>query len=75
VYHSDSSNPGRDLATLMDKYGEAHDWNGVNQGYLYFRADNHLRLTCSAVPIYAVGTAEYFNEKCKPKRRNDGGTQ
>jgi len=71
VYYSDSSNPGRDLARMMDMYGDGQKWNGVNQGYLYFRADNRLRLTCSAVPIYAVGTAEYFTEKYKPREPGD----
>lgn len=71
VYHSDGSNPGRDLAAMMDMYGDGQKWNGVNQGYLYFRADNRLRLTCSAVPIYAVGTAEFFTEKYKRKETDD----
>jgi len=72
VYYSDSSNPGRDLAMMMDTYGDGQKWNEVNQGYLYFRADNRVRLTCSAVPIYAVGNAEFFDEKYKPKDYNGG---
>ena len=71
VYYSDNSNPGRDLAALMDAYGEGQNWRTVNEGYLYFRADDRLRLTCSAVPIYAVCTPEYFSKESKPKKDGD----
>jgi hypothetical protein len=71
VYYSDSSNPGRDLAIMMDTYGDGQKWIAVEQGYLYFRADERVRLTCSAVPILAVGTAEYFDAKYKPKEPDD----
>jgi hypothetical protein len=67
VYYSDNANPGRDLAIMLDTYADGHKWNEVNQGYLFFRADGRLRLTCSAIPIYAVGTAEYFNEEYRDK--------
>jgi hypothetical protein len=72
VYYSDSSNPGRDLAVMLDAYAEGHNWNEVNQGYLFFRADGRLRLHCSVVPIYAVGTVEYFKEKYGPKDSDKG---
>jgi hypothetical protein len=71
VYYSDNSNPSRDLTAMLDAYADGHSWSEVNQGYLYIRRDGRLRLTCSAIPIYAVGTAEYFKECYKPKGSDD----
>jgi hypothetical protein len=71
VYYSDNSNPPMDLAAVLAAYGEGHKWATVNEGYLYFRGDGRLRLICSAVPIYDVGTAEYFNELYGPKESDE----
>jgi hypothetical protein len=75
VYHSDNSNPGRDLTALLDAYADGQNWTEVNQGYLYIRRDGKLRLTCSAAPMYAVGTAEYFRACYRPNEaRKDDDT-
>lgn len=60
VYHSAKGDPELDLETIMTKYGEKQEWKTINVGYTYLRADDRVRLWCSAVPAIGVGIEEYM---------------
>ena len=60
VYHSAKGEPELDLKTVLEKYGETHEWKTINEGYTYLRADGRVRLWCSAVPAIGVGSDEYM---------------
>ena len=48
---------------MFETYGENQEWQTVNEGYLYYRDDNLVRLWCSAMPPIGVASMEYWEAR------------
>jgi len=66
LYQSARGHPELDLATIFKAYGNGQDWTTVDEGYLYRRSDQSVRVWCSAIPAIGVGTEEFFKAKDSP---------
>ena len=51
--------PMEDLEHILDAYQGDSEWNEVNEGYVYRRADGALYLNCSGMPVIGVKTIEF----------------
>lgn len=72
VYYPDTGFPDADLEFMFETYGEGRNWNTVEEGFLYMREDNSVRLWCSAMPPIGVATMEYWKAKDnRPQNRPD----
>ena len=65
VYYPETGYPDQDLSAMSSTYAEGHDWNAVNEGYLYIRNDGAVRLWCSVMPPIGVSTTEYWTAKTR----------
>jgi hypothetical protein len=65
IYWFEEPSPDEDLVFIARHYGQDHEWNELNPGYLYYRDDEQVRLWCSAIPAIGVGTIGYFKAQSK----------
>jgi hypothetical protein len=69
VYFSAKGEPEMDLTTIREKYGGKQHWDTINEGFTYRRADQQVRLWCSAMPAIGVGSEEYMRAEAEQKSR------
>jgi hypothetical protein len=67
TYWSCKAYPGRDLARLLEFYGEGQLWSVMEAGFWYQRADGVLRTWCSAAPAIGVASVEFLKARAEFK--------
>lgn len=71
TYWSTHPDPANDLAYMLKRFGEGHEWRVLTEGYSYQRADGKVRLWCSAAPGIGVATSEYQDAMATFRRGNE----
>jgi hypothetical protein len=63
TYWSEKANPIHDLRTMFERYKESSHWRVMEEGYWYQRADDVVRLWCSAAPAIGIAFIEFLKAK------------
>ncbi|EDY21476.1 hypothetical protein CfE428DRAFT_0721 [Chthoniobacter flavus Ellin428] len=71
TYWSAKGEPTRDLNCMLDRYREDSEWQVLQPGYLYQRADGKFRLWCSAISAIGIAYVDYLSAQADMKTAHE----